>query len=160
MEDLYAVLDLDSNASRQQIKDKYQKLILKHHPDKTQSSDTSMFVQLNHAYKILGDETLRKEYDDKWEARCHRQHLPIDQEVEFSDFGFDEEERLYFHQCRCGGDFILTEVDAKLLFDIVCCDLCSLTVKVVYAADTDGLVCSYQCGDDERTDRNEDVMKT
>lgn len=34
--------------------------------------------------------------------------------------------------CRCGGSYVLTSVDVKLKFDIVCCDSCSLTVEVNY----------------------------
>ncbi|KAH3891496.1 hypothetical protein DPMN_015600 [Dreissena polymorpha] len=39
---------------------------------------------------------------------------------------------LFTFPCRCGGSYILTSVDVKLKFDIVCCDSCSLTVEVNY----------------------------
>jgi len=39
---------------------------------------------------------------------------------------------VYTYTCRCGGSYILTEVDVKLKFDIVCCDSCSLSIQVTY----------------------------
>ncbi|XP_045172513.2 DPH4 homolog [Mercenaria mercenaria] len=43
----------------------------------------------------------------------------------------------YTYNCRCGGSYILTGVDVKLKFDIVCCDTCSLSIKVIYDDDDD-----------------------
>ncbi|XP_052802823.1 dnaJ homolog subfamily A member 3, mitochondrial-like [Mya arenaria] len=44
---------------------------------------------------------------------------------------------VYVLECRCGGSYMLTSVDLKLKFDIVCCDSCSLSVRVVYPDDDD-----------------------
>lgn len=46
--------------------------------------------------------------------------------------GYHTPEKMYSFTCRCGGSYILTEIDVKLKFDIVCCDTCSLSIEVVY----------------------------
>lgn len=48
-------------------------------------------------------------------------------------------DRVFVYGCRCGGGYQLTGVEVKLRFDIVCCDSCSLTVKVVYDGEEDDL---------------------
>lgn len=45
--------------------------------------------------------------------------------------------REYHYECRCGGTYILTQLDIELKFDIVCCDTCSLAISVVYNDDDD-----------------------
>lgn len=44
-------------------------------------------------------------------------------------------EKVYVYPCRCGGNYVLMEVDVQLKFDFVCCDSCSLTVQVIYQQD-------------------------
>jgi len=61
MENYYKTLDVNENASQDEIKKAFRKLSLKHHPDKGGDSDT--FKKINDAYQILGDEQNRKQYD-------------------------------------------------------------------------------------------------
>ncbi|KAK5111372.1 hypothetical protein LTR62_005212 [Meristemomyces frigidus] len=66
--DPYAVLNLDTTATTDQIKTAYRKAALKHHPDKVSSdSDKSAahtkFQEIAFAYAILSDERRRKRYD-------------------------------------------------------------------------------------------------
>jgi len=67
--DYYKVLDVDSKASQQQIRDAYKKAALKHHPDRVPSdsperaSRTKRFQQINDAYYTLSDATRRRDYD-------------------------------------------------------------------------------------------------
>lgn len=49
----------------------------------------------------------------------------------------DDENIFYTYECRCGGNYVLTGVDVKLKFDIVCCDTCSLSIQVIYEDDED-----------------------
>lgn len=134
MEDLYHILQSDPKSTREQLKQNFKQLALQHHPDKNQCTDGSFFVKLNNAWEILGNEEMRHEYDVRWRERCTVQDLPIQEEVEFSEFYAEdcEGEEVYKYQCRCGGDFTVTETDAKLRFDIICCETCSLTIKVLY----------------------------
>ena len=58
----YETLGLNPNATLQEIKKAYRKLSFQHHPDKT-GGDAKIFNALNEAYKVLGDEEKRREYD-------------------------------------------------------------------------------------------------
>jgi curved DNA-binding protein len=64
-EDHYAVLGLDRNCSRLQIRDAYRRLAKSHHPDLDQSSPkTERRIQaLNAAYEILSDPARRRAHD-------------------------------------------------------------------------------------------------
>jgi curved DNA-binding protein CbpA len=67
--DYYKVLEVDSKATPQQIRDAYKKAALKHHPDRVPSdsperaSRTKRFQQINDAYYTLSDPTRRRDYD-------------------------------------------------------------------------------------------------
>ena len=58
----YETLGLNPSANLQEIKKAYRRLSIKHHPDKT-GGDATIFKALSEAYKILGDEEKRREYD-------------------------------------------------------------------------------------------------
>ena len=154
MEDLYHILQCDMTSTQEQLKQNYKKLALQHHPDKGQSCDGSFFVKLNNAWEILGNQELRREYDAKWRERCIVQDRPIHEEVEFSELYSDESEEIYSYPCeKCEGDFVLTRTDAKLRFDIVCCDSCSSTIKVLYGDDNDTEHTQIKCTESEETQR-------
>jgi curved DNA-binding protein len=61
--DYYKILNVEKNASQEEIKKNYRKLSLKTHPDK--GGDENKFKELNEAFQVLGDENKRKEYDFK-----------------------------------------------------------------------------------------------
>ncbi len=64
MTDFYKVLDVDENASQDEIKKAYRKLSLLHHPDKNPGDTTSeKFKAISEAYETLGDIEKRKEYN-------------------------------------------------------------------------------------------------
>jgi curved DNA-binding protein len=62
MIDYYKTLGVPKTASQDEIKKAYRKLAAKHHPDR--GGDTAEFQKLEEAYRILGDETARSEYDN------------------------------------------------------------------------------------------------
>ena len=61
MNDLYSILELDVDASNEDIKKHFRKLSLKYHPDKNGSKEK--FIELKDAYDILIDKEKRKIYD-------------------------------------------------------------------------------------------------
>ncbi len=61
---LYETLEVDSNASADEIKKAYRKLARKYHPDINKSPEAEeKFKEINGAYEILSDEEKRKKYD-------------------------------------------------------------------------------------------------
>ncbi|XP_060227730.1 dnaJ homolog subfamily C member 24 isoform X1 [Meriones unguiculatus] len=69
--DWYSILGADPSANVSDLKQKYQKLILLYHPDK-QSADVpagtmeecmQKFIEIDQAWKILGNEETKKKYD-------------------------------------------------------------------------------------------------
>lgn len=59
---LYNLLEVDTNASPQDIKKAYRKLAMKHHPDK--GGDPEKFKEINRAFEILGDPQKKQKYDN------------------------------------------------------------------------------------------------
>ena len=59
--DYYKILDVDKNASDDEIKKAYRKMAHKHHPDK--SGSDAKFKEANEAYQVLGDKQKRAQYD-------------------------------------------------------------------------------------------------
>lgn len=145
MEDLYNLLECDKHDKQDDLKKSYQRLALKFHPDKQSnesSSDekvksTDMFVRIDRAWKILSDPELRQKYDAAWTQRCIAQDWPIQDEVDICEFTQEDstesaEDAYFTYPCRCGGSHVLSRSDITLKFDFVCCDTCSLTIKVLY----------------------------
>ncbi|GFS14435.1 DnaJ-like protein subfamily C member 24 [Elysia marginata] len=90
------------------------------------------FVKIDKAWKILGDDDLRAQYDIMWQDRCLMQEHPVQETVPFDEFQFDVDEDFFTYPCRCGGEYLLTELERQLMCDFVCCDTCSLIIKIIY----------------------------
>ena len=60
--DYYKILDVERNASQDEVKKAFRKQAHKFHPDK-ENGDEAKFKEANEAYQILGDEQKRKTYD-------------------------------------------------------------------------------------------------
>jgi curved DNA-binding protein CbpA len=79
--DCYRILEIPSNATAEEIKKQYKKLVKKYHPDKT-SGDKVLEEKLKlvtAAYQILSDPDKRKAYDQMQEAqRASQRPRPTD----------------------------------------------------------------------------------
>lgn len=64
--DLYKILNVDKNSTKDEIKKSFRTLSKKYHPDVTKGDD-SEFKKINTAYSILGDDNNKSEYDIKSE---------------------------------------------------------------------------------------------
>lgn len=85
-EDYYTTLNVDRNATSDQLKKSYRKLAIKWHPDKNKgdSSAEEKFKKISEAYDILSDDTKRSQYDQFGHAafnqqrQSNRPHDPFD----------------------------------------------------------------------------------
>jgi DnaJ-class molecular chaperone len=60
----YDILEVSPNATKDEIKKAYRRLVLKYHPDKNKSKDAEeKFIDIKNAYDILSDDQKRCEYD-------------------------------------------------------------------------------------------------
>lgn len=62
--DYYSILNINHNASEEEVKRSYKKVIVKYHPDKNQSVHASeAFKKVSHVYQVLSDSEKRAFYD-------------------------------------------------------------------------------------------------
>lgn len=80
MNDYYTTLGVSKQASQSEIKQAYRRLASQHHPDK--GGDTAKFQQIEEAYRTLGDEQKRAEYDQP-QPQFH--HSDFHQSFNFGD---------------------------------------------------------------------------
>lgn len=66
MASLYTILDVENDASPEDIKKAYRKKAQAHHPDK-EGGDEELFKEIQKAYEILSDANKRKHYDETGE---------------------------------------------------------------------------------------------
>nr|CAD2183962.1 unnamed protein product [Meloidogyne enterolobii] len=68
--DHYKTLDVSQNATNEEIKKSYKKLMLKHHPDKNKNDPKALEIsqKITEAYGVLSDEEKRKNYDNEWRS--------------------------------------------------------------------------------------------
>ncbi|CAA0374420.1 putative DnaJ domain, Chaperone J-domain superfamily [Arabidopsis thaliana] len=77
--DHYKVLELNCDASDDEIRSSFIRLALKWHPDKFKQEDsaTSRFQEINEAYQVLSDPIARQEYDKKRMRRIYEHNKEL-----------------------------------------------------------------------------------
>ena len=74
---LYGILCIDENATKEDIKKAYKKLALKYHPDKNSHDEKNAqneFIKVTQAYQILYNDISRKQYDQNGDIHYNK-HL-------------------------------------------------------------------------------------
>ncbi|KAM5248772.1 dnaJ homolog subfamily C member 24 [Ctenodactylus gundi] len=136
--DWYSILGAEPSANVSDLKQKYQKLILKYHPDK-QSTDVpagtveeciQKFIEIDQAWKILGNEERKKQYD----LQRHEDELqnmgPVDAQVHLEEMSWNEDDHSFSMNCRCGGKYSVSKDEAEAV-SLVTCDTCSLIIELL-----------------------------
>ncbi|XP_059117043.1 dnaJ homolog subfamily C member 24 [Peromyscus eremicus] len=137
--DWYSILGADPTANVSDLKQKYQKLILLYHPDK-QSTDVpagtmderiQKFIEIDQAWKILGNEETKKMYDlQRHEAELRRMG-PVDAQVYLEDMSWNKDDESFSLTCRCGGKYTVSKDEVEEV-NLICCDTCSLIVELLH----------------------------
>lgn len=71
--DYYKILELeDVNVSFEEIKHSYRLQAKKYHPDRNKEFSEERIQDINEAYKVLSDTTLKRKYDRKWKVYVER----------------------------------------------------------------------------------------
>ncbi len=73
MRDYYEILDVNRNATPEQIKKAYRKLAVKYHPDKNPGDKAAeeKFKEASNAYSVLSEPEKRRVYDTRGHAGVH-----------------------------------------------------------------------------------------
>lgn len=80
---LYDILGLTPQASTDEIKSTYRKIVLKHHPDK--GGNAEAFRELTHAYSVLSDPEQRSLYDTTMQYGCGEEKANFYRAAGFDD---------------------------------------------------------------------------
>ena len=65
----YQILEVETTATAETIRQAYRKLVLKYHPDKNSSATAhEMFLRIQHAYEVLSNAEKRQAYDKGFET--------------------------------------------------------------------------------------------
>ncbi|XP_043436796.1 dnaJ homolog subfamily C member 24 isoform X2 [Prionailurus bengalensis] len=137
--DWYSILGADPSARMSDLKQKYQKLILLYHPDK-QSADVpagtveeciQKFIEIDQAWKILGNEETKKEYDLQRQEGDLRNTGPVDAQVYLEEMCWNEDDHTFSLSCRCGGKYSVSKDEAEEV-TLISCDTCSLIIELLH----------------------------
>ena len=62
--DYYKEMNASKNVDKKTLKNMYHKLCFEYHPDRASVMHQDKFKKINEAYQVLGDEKIRKDYDE------------------------------------------------------------------------------------------------
>ena len=149
-ENYYELLQIPRTASPAEIKTSYHRLLLSHHPDKSDPSEdpstrTDIDIgRLKEAFVTLFSPESRIKYDSELSSRPHLSssrsrpaHIVSLEHLE--DLG-----QVWAYDCRCGGQYSIGEEDMERDVHLVTCSSCSEVIWVGYEACSSG-------GDDTTT---------
>ncbi|XP_018423344.1 PREDICTED: dnaJ homolog subfamily C member 24 [Nanorana parkeri] len=135
--DWYCILGAHPSDSQAELKQKYQKLALLHHPDKRHKAEdieqttegAQKFIEISQAWKILGNEETKREYDLQRRETEITRSCHVDSLITLEEMEWEDDEEYFCYTCRCGGRYILAEEDLEQSL-LVNCDSCSLIIEV------------------------------
>ncbi|CAI9757928.1 unnamed protein product [Fraxinus pennsylvanica] len=161
----YEILDVKEDASFEEIRTCYRTAILSYHPDKMQTTSQtsnpanefgSRFLEVQRAWKILGDSKSRALYDN--ELRSLRQDSATAEDIRLEDLSIEEAGDFFefSYGCRCGDYFLIDSLElsdmgypllkneSKIVLQtprslpasiVLPCGSCSLKVRLLINAD-------------------------
>nr|XP_020021579.1 dnaJ homolog subfamily C member 24 [Castor canadensis] len=112
---------------------------VEYHPDK-QSTDVpaetveeciQKFIEIDQAWKILGNEETKKEYDLQQHADELRNMGPVDAQVYLEEMTWNQDDQSFSLSCRCGGKYTISKDEAEDV-NLIACDTCSLVIELLH----------------------------
>lgn len=157
----YQILGVKENATQEEIKSAYRKMILILHPDKkviheedklsgtssnTIRTDEKEFTRIQLAWECLRDQRMRYKYDDDLQRKREKQNqiyikaTPVHlnemhrEEVDCeNDLGCIEIQNVFSYKCRCGDTFEIFEDEiSKDSHSVFECQSCTLAIKICH----------------------------
>ncbi|XP_064282080.1 dnaJ homolog subfamily C member 24 isoform X1 [Passer domesticus] len=109
-----------------------------YHPDKQEADVAAAeaeervqrFMEIHQAWKILGNEETKKEYDLQQREDNLTKEWPLHEQIYLEDMSWNEDEQLYTLSCRCGGNYSVSKSETQDV-SLVCCDTCSLVIEIL-----------------------------
>lgn len=144
--DFYHILEIQQDASQEEVKRAYHRALLRHHPDKKRAEDFALaptvipaIDTLREAFRILSSPSSRQVYDQTLKLSLSSSQTskttPRPANVVSLD-DFQEVRRgdssTWTYTCRCGGTFVMSELLLDEDIHLVGCDCCSEVVWVGY----------------------------
>lgn len=131
--DYYEFLGLSPDASLEEIKSSYRRLLLTYHPDKIKLIEESKdreFDILQRAWSVLSDTEKRRQYD--FSRQLHRQQTchVRSTNVPLASFKGPDANGTYHYNCRCGDIYEIFDADLQDGANTVQCNGCSLFVTI------------------------------
>ncbi|KAJ1451935.1 DnaJ domain-containing protein [Pelagophyceae sp. CCMP2097] len=123
----YEVLEAPIDASDEALRRNYKRLSVAKHPDRNRGHGAhDEFCRLQEAWEALREPQARAEYDRTLPSNTD---FLIWCEVKHGSLARDGSRLCY--ECRCGGEFELSDDELRGGIDIVPCDSCSLHIRLV-----------------------------
>ncbi|KAI8899387.1 DnaJ domain-containing protein [Globomyces pollinis-pini] len=127
-DDYYDILGIQKNANLNDIRLAYYKIIKLLHPDNNNNTNTTKYDKVLLAYQTLSDPIKKKNYDHLLNGLNNIG--PIHDQIDLDDMFYRN--NTYTYHCRCGGTFIVTELQLSNSINVVECDQCSLCISLLY----------------------------
>ena len=129
------MLECSTVATFDELKQAYHKKVLEYHPDKNKNSleFINTFHKVKEAWKILGNQEYRKEYDNKLkEIEIENEKAIIFARLFPSDLEKTEDTNIFSYPCRCGNKYLVHKSDLQdvnCVFHVPCQD-CTFVIVV------------------------------
>lgn len=126
-ESYYDILECSSDATCEEIKRSYQKLVKKFHPDKSTCKSHQQFIKIDKAWKTLSDAELKRQYDTSLLQLELTSSDVVYATLNVNELEFDDTSKAYY-PCRCGCFYCIVKDIADE--HIVECTECSYVIVV------------------------------
>lgn len=126
--DPYKILGVERDATPEDIKASYRKMLLTYHPDKSKASNArEMTESISRAFETLSDPKRREVCD----RQLHMMTVTNASLECLENFTRSEDEGCHVLACRCGGEYVVYDDDlAEDDVVLLPCTGCSIHVKV------------------------------